>query len=106
MSDKTSKPVDTRSASQIKADLAAARNRMSANVTELVEEVHPQAIKARTIDDAKYFAKGEIEHVTSLVKDEAGWRTDRLALFGVVAAGAVTVLVVVRALVRRVRSAS
>lgn len=104
MSDKNSKPADNRSASQIKADLAAARTRMSANVTELVEEAHPKTIKAETIDDAKFFAQREIDNATSQVKDEAGWRTDRLAIIGGAAACVVATLVVVRLIVRKVRS--
>lgn len=104
MSDKNSNPVDYRSLSQIKADLAAARTRMGANVSELVEDVHPKTIKAETIDDAKFFAEREFENAKGQVKDAAGWRTDRLALIGGAVAGAVCVLVVARLIVKKVRS--
>ncbi|WP_420174756.1 DUF3618 domain-containing protein [Luteococcus sp. OSA5] len=96
------KKTDTRSAQQIRADIAAARARMGANVEGLVNEVHPKAVKQRSVDEAKAFVMTEVDHAKSQVKDEDGWRTDRLSLAGA-AAGAVAVsLLVVRAIVRQV----
>ena len=98
------KPADTRTPSQIKADLAAARARMVANVTDIVEDVHPQAVKERTIDDAKAFAFGELENAKSMVKTDAGWRNDRLAKIGGIAVGVLVLLLTVRKIRNRNRS--
>ena len=95
---------DTRSVSQLKSDIAAARARMNANVEGLVKEVHPQAVKERAIDDAKAFAMAEVNSLKSQVKDEVGWRTDRLTVAGVVVAGTVAALLVLRCIVQRIRS--
>ena len=104
MSPKTGKPADTRTASQIKADLEAARARLSTNIAGLVEEVHPAAVKARTIDDAKSFARSEVDYAKGLVKNDAGWRTDRLVLVSGVVVGALVMLLTVRAIVSSARS--
>lgn len=100
MADKPKKPKDNRSATEIQADLAAARSRMSSNVEGLVTEVHPKAVKQRAVDDAKDLLNREVENAKYQVKDENGWRTDRLTVAGAVA-GAVTAFVVVVRLVRR-----
>lgn len=91
---------DTRTPAQIRADIAAARARVSANVSNLVAEVHPTAVKDRTIDDAKSFAQTEFNAAKSQVKDDQGWRVDRLLMLGAAVVGTVAVLVAVRAIVR------
>lgn len=96
MADK--KPQDNRTAEQIRRDLAAARARVSAQVEQLVEEVHPTAIKDRTIDQARAFAQTEFESAKSTIKDEAGWRVDRLIAVGGAVLGVVTFLLTVRAI--------
>lgn len=104
------KAKDTRSADQIRRDIAAVRARMSSTIEGLTEEFHPVAIKNRAVGDAKDFAQREYttvrDRLTSQVKDENGWRTDRLTLIGgglVAAAGA---LVVLRAVVGRASGAT
>ena len=104
MSPKSGKPTDNRSPGQIKTDLAAARTRLASNIAGLIEEVHPAEVKARTIDDAKAFARSEAEYAKGLVKNQSGWRTDRLVLAGGALVGAVTVVLVLRAIVTRARS--
>jgi len=105
MSPKSGKPTDNRSTGQIKADLAAARTRMSSNIAGLIEEVHPAEVKARTIDDAKNFARSEADYAKGLIKNQNGWRTDRLVIAGGALIGAVTVVLVLRAIVKRSRAA-
>lgn len=100
------KKTDTRSAAQIKADIAAARARMSANVEGLVTEVHPKAVKQRSVDEAKAFAMTEVSHLKSQVKDDDGWRTDRLSVAGVAAGAAALGLAVVRVIVKSVQKRS
>ena len=104
MSPKSGKPTDTRSPGQIKVDLAAARTRLASNIAGLIEEVHPAEVKARTIDDAKSFARTEADYAKGLVKNQNGWRTDRLVMAGGALVGAVTVVLVLRAIVRKSRS--
>lgn len=100
MADK--KPADTRSAAQIRADIEAARQRMSANVQGLVTEVHPTAVKNRAVDDAKEVARTEVDNLTYQVKDENGWRTDRLTVAGAVAGAALVGLLMIRGIVKLV----
>lgn len=100
------KKTDPRSAQQIKADIAAARARMSANVEGLVTEVHPKAVKQRTVDDAKAFVMNEVDYAKTqakaTVKDEDGWRTDRITLGSGAAAAALVALLTMRAIVRKI----
>lgn len=100
MADKKSDP---RSAAQIRADLAAARARMGANIEGLVTEVHPKAVVNRTVDDVKALATAELDNAKRQVKDEDGWRTDRLSVIGGAAAAVVVTVLVLRAVVRRIR---
>lgn len=97
------KPQDTRSAAQIRADIAAERARLGANVEGLVTEVHPKAVKQRTVDDAKAFVMGEVDNAKAQVKDEDGWRTDRLALAGAAAGAVLVALLTVRLVVKKIR---
>lgn len=91
---------DTRTAAQIRADIAARRARVSANLSNLVTEVHPTAVKERTINDAKSFAQTEFDAAKSQVKDDRGWRVDRLLMLGAAVVGTVALLVGVRAIVQ------
>lgn len=101
-----SKPADTRTTAQIRADIAAARARIAANVEGLVEEVHPQAVRERVGQEARAFAQTEINNAkasfTSQVKEDDGsWRADRLVLLGGAIAGMITFLVTIRVLINR-----
>ncbi|AFV90154.1 hypothetical protein PACID_23770 [Acidipropionibacterium acidipropionici ATCC 4875] len=101
---------DTRSADQIRRDIAAARARMSSTIEGLTEEFHPVAVKNRAVGQAKDFAQREYttvrDRLTSQVKDENGWRTDRLTLIGGGLVAAVGALVVLRAVVGRASGAT
>jgi Protein of unknown function (DUF3618) len=91
-----------RTKSEIEADLGATRDRLAASVSGLIDEVHPKRIKERTIgriqaalqtrrDDAKaYFfnARGDL-------------RTDHVVTLASVAAGTLTLLLTVRAILAR-----
>ena len=93
-----------RNASQIEADLAATRDRLTASVETLIDQVHPNRIKQRSMDRVKQLANAEFESAKSKVFNARGdLRTDRLAVAGAAAAGFVTFLLIMRALVRRVR---
>jgi hypothetical protein len=87
---------------QIEADLAATRDRLTSAVESLIDQVHPQRIKQREIAGARRFLTTEIESAKSLVYNARGdLRTDRLAVAGGAVAGLVTLLVVVRTVLRR-----
>ena len=93
-----------RSKSQIEADLGATRDRLTASVETLIDQVHPNRIKQRSIDGAKKFGRAELENAKALIFNARGdLRTDRLVLLAGSGAGFVTFLVVIRAIVRRAR---
>ena len=93
-----------RDADQIQADLGATRDRLAAAVESLIDRVHPQHVKHREVEGAKRFAHVELESLKLLVFNARGdLRRDRVAKAGGVVAGAVSVLLVLRTLVRRHR---
>lgn len=93
-----------RDADQIQADVGATRDRLAAAVERLVDQVHPQHVKYREIQGAKRFARVELENLKLLVFNARGdLRTERLTAAGGVVAGTVTLLLVLRAVVRRRR---
>jgi hypothetical protein len=97
-------PQPTRTPSQIEADLGATRDRLIASVEALIDQVHPNRIKQRSVDRVKQLASAEFESAKSTVFNARGdLRTDRLAVAGAAAAGFVTFLLIMRALVRRAR---
>lgn len=87
----------TRSKSQIQADLAATRERLTASVETLIDEVHPNRIKQRQIASAKKFAKAELASAKAQVVDEDGeLRKDRIAIAAGALAGLVTFVLIVK----------
>ena len=95
---------DSRTRSQIEADLGATRDRLTASVEALIDQVHPNRIKQRQIAGVKRFVNIELETAKSLVFNARGdLRKDRLALVGGAVAGFVSFLVIVRAIARRGR---
>ena len=97
-------PQRTRNAAQIEADLAATRDRLNASVQALIDQVHPNRIKQRQIDNVKRLASAELDNAKSLIFNARGdLRTDRVAALAGAAAGLVTFLIIVRKIVRRGR---
>lgn len=98
MADQTSH----RSRSQIEADLAATRVRLSAALEDLIDQVHPAKVKQRTVADVKTLVSGEINNAKAQFKDITGeWRLDRIAMIGGSVVGAVVLIAVLRGIVRR-----
>lgn len=94
-----------RTKSQIEADLGATRDRLTMSVEALIDQVHPNRIKQRSVAQAKTLINAELENAKALVFNARGdLRTQRLAIVGGAVAGAITFLVVIRAIVRRGRS--
>lgn len=72
-----------RSVEQIRAELAANREKIVDATNEVIEAVKPQNIAREGIEQAKQFAKAEFESVTSPLRDEEGaWHLDKLLIAG------------------------
>ncbi|MFT3862324.1 DUF3618 domain-containing protein [Micropruina sp.] len=96
----------TRSKADIEAEIAAARARLADNVAGLINQVHPKAVVQRGIDDARGFAAAEFANAKSQVIDDQGHvRTDRVLLIGGAITGLVTFVVLVRGILKSMRSA-
>ena len=95
----------TRTPSQIEADLGATRDRLISSVEALIDQVHPNRIKQRQIDNVKRFANNELENAKSKVFTARGdLRIGRVAVVAAAVAGAVGFLLIIRAIVQRGRS--
>ncbi|MGB7962753.1 MAG: DUF3618 domain-containing protein [Propionicimonas sp.] len=91
----------TRTKAQIEADIAAARDRLAASVESLFMEVHPKAIAARAVADARRQATDRARTVKAqFVADDGSVKTQQVALVAAAVAGAVAFLAVVRSIVR------
>ena len=102
MASKKARPV-----AEIRADLARNRAKVADSLGEFVQEVHPKNIARRSIDDAKGFVTEEFNAAKSHVKDENGWRTDRLLAIGGAVLGVVVFAVTLNVVsARRTRSVS
>ncbi|MCC6497329.1 MAG: DUF3618 domain-containing protein [Propionibacteriaceae bacterium] len=90
-----------RTREDIEAEIAAARQRLAENVEGLINQVHPKAIVANTVADARAFAEGTFEQARAQVVDERGdLRTERVALLAAAAGGAVTFILIVRSILK------
>lgn len=100
MASKKARPV-----AEIRADLARNRVRVADSLGDFVQEVHPKNIAKRSINDAKGFVSDEFNAAKSQVKDENGWRTDRLLAIGGAVLGVVVFAVTINVIAgRRTRS--
>lgn len=98
MADQTSH----RSRSQIEADLAATRARLSVALEDLVDQVHPAKVKQRQVANVKTLVQGEFDNARSQFRSVAGeWRLDRIAMIGGSVVGAIVLVAVLRGIVRR-----
>ena len=103
MSSNASEPA--RTVPQIEADLGATRDRLTASVEALIDQVHPNRIKQRQIDNVKRFANTELENAKSKVFTARGdLRIGRVAVVAAAVAGVVGFLLIIRSIVQRGRS--
>jgi hypothetical protein len=101
---RTPRASSDRSAAQIEADMAATRDRLTASVQALIDQMHPNRIKQRQVANVKRLANAELENAKSLLFNARGdLRTDRVTALAGAAAGLVTFVIIVRAIVRRGR---
>ena len=70
----------TRTVDEIRAELASNRQSLAGAMEDLVDSVKPANIARRGIDDAKSFVAGEYQAIKDELRDENGWRTDRIAV--------------------------
>ena len=86
--------------SQIEADLGATRDRLTASVEALIDQVHPNRIKQRQIANFKQLgANAEGERQVLLFNARGDLRTDRVGVLVGAAAGLVGFMLIVRAIV-------
>lgn len=91
----------TRTRAEIEAEIAAARERLAAGVEGLINQVHPKAIVANTVADARALAEDGFQQAKAQVVDERGnVRADRVALLAAAVGGAVTFMLIVRSILR------
>jgi uncharacterized membrane-anchored protein YhcB (DUF1043 family) len=95
------KQATERTLADIQADIDRAQRQIEDTLASLIDSVHPKAIAHRTIEDAKSFAGDQLSSAKAQVRDQYGWRLDRLALVAGAVVGVVTFLVAVRALGNR-----
>ena len=94
----------TRTVDEIRAELASNRQSLAGAMEDLVDSVKPANIARRGIDDAKSFVAGEFQTIKEELRDEDGWRTDRLAIIGGALLGVALFAVTLSAVGRRKRS--
>ena len=86
---------DSRTKSQIEADLGATRDRLTRSVEALIDQVHPNRIKQRSVAQAKTLVNAELENAKALVFNARGdLRTERLAIVGGAVAGVIGFIVI------------
>ena len=91
-----------RTKSQIEADLGATRDRLAASVSGLIDEVHPTRIKQRTVGRIRAAVQARLDDGHAYLFNARGdLRRDHLVRLGSVAAGTLTVVLTLRALLRR-----
>ena len=91
----------TRTVDEIRAELASNRQSLAGAMEDLVDSVKPANIARRGIDDAKSFVAGEYQTIKEELRDEDGWRTDRLAIIGGALLGVALFAVTIYVLGRR-----
>ena len=91
-----------RSKSEIEADLGANRDRLAASISELIDEVHPKRIKERTVGRIKAELQARLDDTRAYFFNSRGdVRTDHVITLASAAAGTLTVLLALRALLAR-----
>ena len=91
----------TRTVDEIRAELASNRQSLAGAMEDLVDSVKPANIARRGIDDAKSFVAGEFQTIKEELRDEDGWRTDRLTIIGGALLGVALFAVTIYVLGRR-----
>ncbi len=94
-----------RTTRQIEADLGATRDRLAASIEALVDRVHPNRIKQRTVANAKEFARIKAEDAkAAVVTPDGELRRDRVLIIAGALAGLISLIAVLRRIARGKRS--
>ena len=97
-------PSSDRTKSQIEADLGATRDRLTASVETLIDQVHPNRIKQRQIAKFKQLGQNAKENAKFLLFNARGdLRTDRIGVLVGAVAGLTSFVLIIRAIGRRGR---
>ncbi|HOC14481.1 MAG TPA: DUF3618 domain-containing protein [Propionicimonas sp.] len=92
----------TRSKAEIEAEIAAARERLAASVEGLFMQVHPKAVVANTVSEARAFVANGAQTVKAeLVNVDGSLRIERVGLIAAAVAGSLAFLATVRSILRR-----
>ena len=91
----------SRTVEEIRAELASNRQSLAGAMEDLVDSVKPRNIAKRGLDDAKSFVADEFQAIKGELRDEDGWRTDRLMVIGGALLGVALFAVTIYALGRR-----
>lgn len=100
MATETRERLYPRTESQIKADIAEARQRLAASIEQLSHEAQPKTLKHAAIDEAKAFADTQVHMVKDQFVDENGVRVDRVGMIAGAVVGVAATLVTLRGIVR------
>lgn len=100
MATETRERLYPRTESQIRADIADARQRLAASIEQLAKETQPESIKNAVTDRAKAFVDEKIQSVKTQFVDDNGVRVDRVAVIAGATAGVLATLLTLRGLVR------
>ncbi len=87
---------DARTPEQIRLDIRSARDSMTANVEGLIAEVHPEAVKARVVNDAKTFVADTATTAKETIVDDQGIRWDNIGTALIIAAGVLATVAVLK----------
>ena len=93
----------TRTAEQIRSDIAAARQRLAEGVEGLVSQTHPAALKREAIGAAKGKARKTLDSLRGQVHDDAGLRWNRIGTAVLVLKGVIIVMLIAKGLGRLLR---
>ena len=103
MATQASEPsLTARTKTEIEADLGANRERLAASVSGLIDQVHPKRIKERTIGRIRAALQARLDDVRAYFFNARGdVRTDHVVRLASIVAGAVTLVLALRALLAR-----
>lgn len=86
---------------QLQAQIAAAREKLAENIQGLVTDVHPAAVRARAVNDARTFVSDSVAQAKATFVDESGVRWDRVGTAVLIATGVVGTAVALRGIRKR-----
>ena len=99
MATETRERLYPRTEAQIKADIAEARQRLTASIEQLSRDAQPKSLKNNAIDQARAFADTQYRTVKGEFVDDNGVRVDRVGMIAGAALGVAVTLLTLRGIV-------